>query len=149
MLNFLQSRGCVLTFNSNGTAGGYQIQGFPKGSDGRPIVLTEADTSFKDLVLPVTTLSNKKILYTFGSDFGQASFSGIIFLGKAGESSAGIAEVKTWYDTNSTGNKKNAKPVKVSLNGTDVISVYIIGLVLGKPNAELNFIPFTLVAVQA
>lgn len=149
MISFLKSRGCVLTINKGSGAGGYQIAGFPKGSDEQPIILTDASINLKDLVLPVTTLSNKKILYTFGSDFGQASMSGIIFLGKAGSASQGVAQVKSFYDSKSVGNKSTATPVNVSLNGQTVISVYIIGLSFGKPNAELNFIPFTLVGIEA
>lgn len=149
MINFLQSRGCVLTINGSGGSGGYEIEGFPRGTEGAPIILTEASANFKDLVLPVTTLSNTKILYTFGSDFGDANFSGIIFLGKAGESAGTLSDVKSFYDANSVGNKKSASPVNVSLNGQEVISVYIIGLSFGRPNAELNFIPFTLVGLEA
>lgn len=149
MISFLKSRGCVLTINKGNGAGGYQIAGFPKGDEGQPIVLTDSSINFKDLILPVTTLSNKKILYTFGSDFGQASMGGVIFLGKAGSASQGVAQVKAFYDEKSVGNKTSATPVQVSLNGQTVISVYIIGLSFGKPNAELNFIPFTLVGIEA
>lgn len=152
MISFLKSRGCVITFNSestNNNSSGYALEKFPKGADGRPILLMEANLTHKDLVLPITTLSNKKVLYSFGSDFGTASLTGIIFLGKAGEATPGVTAVKTWYDTNSIGNKTKGKPVKLSLSGKTAMSMYIIGLSFGQPNAELNYIPFTIAAIEA
>lgn len=145
--NFVKTRGCVVTINKG--SGGYEISGFPKGDDSAPIILTDAIASFKDIVLPVTTLSNNKILYTFGSDFGNVTLNGIIFLGQAGNASGGVGAVKSFYTSNCTGNKSAASPVQVSLSGQEVISVYIIGLGFGTPNAEYNFIPFSLSGIEA
>lgn len=147
MTSFVKTRGCVVTMNDG--VGGYEISGFPKGTAAAPILLTDAMTNFKDIILPVTTLSNNKIIYTFGSDFGNVTLNGIVFLGQADTVTNGVAQVKEFYDSKSAGNKKSATPVSVSLSGQDVISVYIIGLGFGKPNPVFNYIPFSLSGIEA
>lgn len=150
MISFSKSRGCVITINNSGGGnGGFAISGFPEGTDSAPILLMDSTLTFKDLVLPVTTLSNKKVLYSFGSDFGSANLGGIICLGEAGQASAGVQQVKSWYDSNSTGNKKSAKPVAVSLGGSQVMSIYVIGLVFQPPDPKFNIVPFTIVGIEA
>lgn len=148
-IEFLQSRGCVIQVNRKGNGRSYDLKGFPTGGDNSPILLTEAIVNRKDLVLPVTTLSNKKILYTFGEDFGTINLNGIIFLGKVGDSTAGITRVLDWYEANSVGNKTSPSATQLSLPGKKALSIYVVGITLNQPNHQNNFIPFTITATEA
>ena len=148
-IEFLQSRGCVIQVNKTGTGRSYDLKGFPSGGENSPILLTEAIVTRKDLVLPVTTLSNKKVLYTFGEDFGSISLNGIIFLGRVGESTDGITKVLDWYNSNSVGNKTTPAATKLSLPGKKALSIYVIGITLNQPNHQNNYIPFTITATEA
>ncbi len=148
-IEFLQSRGCVVQVNKSGSSRSYDLKGFPTGVENAPILLTEAIINKKDLVLPVTTLSNKKVLYTFGEDFGTISLNGIIFLGKVGGDNAGISAVLDWYGENSVGNKTSPTASKLSLPGKKALSIYVVGITLNQPNHQNNYIPFTITATEA
>jgi hypothetical protein len=147
MTSFVKSRGCVVKIGT-GNGGTFDISGFPKGSEGAPILLTSPSIVERDLVLPITTLSNTKILYSFGTDFGQVGLSGIICLGAEGAGNQNLSTVKQWYEANSVGNKKGAAPVSVSM-GSEAISTFIVGLTISEANPQYNIVPFTIIGLKA
>jgi hypothetical protein len=148
-LNFLKNRGCITAYGGNGKVGSVSVDGFPTGSATAPILLTDCMPIKKDLVLPVTTLSNKKIIYSFGTDFGSITFNGIILLGPAGSSTDGTSLVNTWFENNRVGNKKAGTPVSISFVGKGAAKAYIVGLTFGKGDPNINAIPFAITAIEA
>ena len=147
-INFLKNRGCVTAYG-NGSVGSVKISGFPTGSANAPILLTGFTPTKKDLVLPVTTLSNKKILYTFGTDFGTIAISGVILLGPVGQPTGGIEEVNGWFESNRVGNKSSGSPSDISFIGQGAMKAYVIGLTYGQGDPNINAIPFSITAIDA
>jgi hypothetical protein len=147
MINFIKSRGCVVKVGT-GNGGAFDISGFPKGSQGAPILLTSPNITDRDLVLPITTLSNTKILYSFGTDFGQVGLSGIICLGAGGAGNQNLSSVRQWYEANSVGNKKGATPISVSI-GSEAMSIFVVGLSIAEASPQYNIVPFTIIGLKA
>jgi hypothetical protein len=148
-LNFLKSRGCVTAYGGNGKVGSVSVGGFPEGSENAPILLTDCMPTKKDLVLPVTTLTNKKVLYTFGTDFGSITFNGLILLGPVASPTDGISKVNEWFEENRIGNKKTSAPISISFVGKGAAKAYIVGLTFGKSEPNINAIPFSITAIEA
>jgi hypothetical protein len=148
-VNFLKNRGCVTAYGGSGSVGAAKIEGFPTGTANAPILITGVTPVKRDLILPVTTLTNKKILYTFGTDFGTIAISGIVMLGVAGSPTDGMVEVNDWYESKRVGNKTSGAPVNISFLGKGGMKGYIIGLTIGQADPNINAIPFSITAVDA
>jgi hypothetical protein len=110
------------------------------GDDTSPIIWTSVETQDQDIVYPVVTIGNKKILYTFGEDYGSARIGGMCLLGNAG---AGSIDKVTAYFKNYRVSKRKL-PITVSI-GSQAYRVYLTGLAIGSPEPAFNIQPFVLI----
>lgn len=149
-MDFISSRGCVYTINpgGGGNVNGYRLQGFPTGSAGYPIILTNASVSESDLILPTATLDRKKILYLFGEDYGNVEIMGSVFLGPVGQPAQGLSPVIEYFQSNGV-TRNGGKPVNLSMPGNKGYKVYLHGLVVAEANAQLNMHNFVLKGIRA
>lgn len=136
---FTSPRGCVYTVSTdNAGRGFYSFQpGLPE--PGR-ILLNGGDLDDGDIVSPVCTLAGNKILYTFGSDWGKSSVSGIVLLGESSGGGAPLASLAAWFRNNRV--SKKPQPLALSGPGNISWSVFVTRMVLAPPDPEINVQPF-------
>lgn len=135
---FTSTRGCVYV------AGGVEAKGFYKftpdiGASGR-ILIAGGDIDESDIIMPVVTLSQKKILYTFGPDWGKSTISGCVLLGEASEGGALLNTLIDWFHKNRAG--KKTQPIQLAIPGKKSYNVFVTRLVIGSPDPTFNIQPF-------
>jgi hypothetical protein len=137
---FLSSRGCVICLRRGSTRGAYAIEGLSTGGC-PPVLITGVSPSDRDIVQPVTTLTNKKIIYVFGEAIGDVQISGLAFLGKGADADT-MQRVVSFMKSRrlSAGNKT---PVNVAIPG-GAMKVHITGMALGNADPEYNVQGFML-----
>lgn len=136
---FAGARGCVYTIGGNGGGGLYKFS--PSiGQEGR-ILITGGNLDSGDVVVPVTTLSSKRILYTFGEDWGRSMVSGLVLLGPVDEGGEVLGSLISWWETNRA--TKSSQPVKINIPGK-AYDVFVHRLTIGEPDPMFNIQPFSL-----
>jgi hypothetical protein len=136
-LYFTVPKGCVQKQSVyTGGQSGFELEGAPKGDEARPIIIRNCNFSTEDIILPVSTLSSEKILYTFGQDFGQLQILGTVFLGTAGEGTPGLGPIIDFYNEKRVDVSKT--PVFFSMPGEVGYAVYITSLVISQADPDLN-----------
>lgn len=146
---FNASRGCVTVIKRSGSSTGYKLEGFDTSGATYPTLLVDAQISEEDVVLPVTTLTEKKILYVFGSDFGTVQITGIIYLGPVGQKSEGLSMVKDFFDSKAISRSQDHSPVNLSCPGGVFYKVYIKSLMITEPDGEFNRMRFIIGGIIA
>lgn len=137
---FTSTRGCVHKYGDGNGRGFYKFE--PDiGQPGR-ILINGGDIDEGDIIMPAVTLSQNKILYTFGPDWGKSTISGVILLGESSEGGALMQTLISWFQTNRAGVK--SEPVKLSIPGNKAYSVFVHRLIIGTPDPEYNIQPFGL-----
>lgn len=142
---FSSAKGCVYIPDRKGGGGSYRLSGMPGGSNESPILILGASLTDIDVVLPVTTLNNLKILYTFGEGFGNVSVMGLVLLGSGG-SSASMGAVTSWFRSNRVSKGKHT--ADLSFPG-GAYRMYITGFGLGDPDPQFNIQPFVVYGLIA
>ena len=142
------SRGCFFKINpeSGGAEGSgfYKVDGLASPSGSSALLVNGVHIKDDDVVMPVITLENTRILYSFGANFGEVTVSGSILLGKAGEE-AGSA-VKTlleFFKSNRVSEKKSSITVSGPPGAT--WKIFLIGLQLNEPDPQFHTQPFALI----
>jgi hypothetical protein len=151
MSDFFPARGCVYRVQSsgNGTQGFYSFADLPTGGQGSSVVLLQGvDYNASDILQPIVTLEDMKVLYSFGSDFSQVVVFGEILLGPAG-GNAGDAfnQVITFFQNNRTSVKK--APTTLSLPGSRTLNIYLQALNIGRVDPEYHVQPFAFTGICA
>ena len=148
--SFLSTRGCVYKFTYSGSGGGpglFSINpGFPAGNAASPILLDGVDLADQDIVYPVVTVENFKVIYVFGKDYGSANIRGTCLLGSSNASGGSFSRVVQYFEENRISNSK--KPIQVSV-GQKAYNVYLVGLVIGQPDPTFNILPFSFIGTIA
>jgi len=109
-------------------------------SNDSPILLTGVQVGDRDLILPIVTLDNFRILYTFGQDFGDFNIVGTAVLGASGGSGDAIKNVVSWFKTNRVTNSQST--VTVSLGGSGSYEIFVIGLSISEADTGFHTQPF-------
>lgn len=99
-----------------------------------------------DVVAPVITTEDLKVLYVFGKSFGRVSVQGNILLGQASNPPTKLTAVQTWFQSNRVSTSK--KPVNLSI-AKQAYSVFFTGMTLGGSDPEFNTQSFALEGVIA
>lgn len=140
-------RGNVYKVNPSGEGGGSQgffsIDGLTglKGP-GEALLINSAMPQENDVVLPVITLENTRILYSFGSNFGDMVVSGVILLGKAGGNGGqALKMLIDFFKENRVSQKQEATKVTGPGVGWEV---FLTGLAVSEADAVTHMQPFQL-----
>lgn len=129
--------------SGGGGAGFFKVDGLEaSGDDGSALLVNSVSLKDQDVVLPVITLENTRILYSFGSDFGDISVSGMLLLGKAGGSSQVLSKLVDFFQSNRV--SKNPSAVSVTGPGTGW-NMFLVGLVVQDAEATTHIQPFQLI----
>jgi hypothetical protein len=133
-------RGSVYRVNpmqgQGGERGFYEVDGLTaKKGDGDALLINTASPNENDVVLPVITLENTRILYSFGANFGDMTISGLILLGKSGNPGTSLATVIDFFKQKRVSSNKEA--VKVTGPGTSW-KVFLTGLTISDADPQIN-----------
>lgn len=119
-----------------GDRGFFDIEGLkPKKGDGDAVLINSVSPNESDVVLPVITLENTRILYSFGANFGDVTISGMILLGKAGSPGTSLSQVIDFFKQKRVSSNKEA--VKVTGPGTNW-KVFLTGLTVSDADPVIN-----------
>jgi hypothetical protein len=135
---FENCHGSVHAIGKSG-AGFYALSpSIPDGSGSKALIMG-VTLEFQEIVQPVTTLDDKRLLYVFGTAWNDVSAVGLMLLGDSSTRGAQVAALLGWYNANRVSQKKG--PIGVSM-GTSNLDAYVVGLSLGQANATNNTQPF-------
>lgn len=147
MASFDFARGCVYRVDTStpggGDSGSTIIEVSPpisSTSSSSPVLLTGVQTNEQDLVLPVVTLDNFRILYTYGEDFGGFNIVGVALLGRAGGTGKALSDVVEWFAANRV--TRSETSVSVSLGGGGSYEIFVTGLSIAEADLEYHIQPF-------
>lgn len=129
---------------SSGGSGG---EGFftVSGLSGEGILIQGLSLEDKDVVLPVVTLENHRILYSFGAEFGSVGIIGMILLGEAGGGGGEAFKKVVDYFNSKRVSADKGSAVDVTGPGGAGWKVYITGLSVSEPDPQLHIQPFVLI----
>ena len=153
MSDFFPARGCMFivpSLNAGTSKGFYGLEGLttgPIGKNNSIVLLQGVDYMDTDIIAPVVTLENTKILYTFGSNFGNISIIGEILVGPAGWLTTGSRDVQNYFNEKRVSKKK--EPVTLSMNGSKYLSVFLQGLRIGTMSPDTHVQPFAFIGIVA
>lgn len=148
--DFLTGAGCVVRVKGNkGTAGAYEIQGWPVGQTGNGLItIDDIQTTEQDIATPIVAVDDHRALYKFGKNFGSITVSGTIYLGSVKDKPETIIQ-KVTSAFNQLRLSSKSEPVDVSISSGYKCKVYFTQLGFGQANAEFNKISYKLVGLIA
>lgn len=120
----------------------YKVEGLTTGQKKNPILITGVTVKDSDVVMPVITLENTKILYTFGSDFGEVVISGLILLGSADDKSQAMGDLIKFFQEKRVSKSKNT--VKVSGPSKSSWAIFLNGMTIGDADPTYNIQTFAI-----
>lgn len=125
-----------------GDSGFYKIEGLEaKKGPGDALLIMSVSPTEADIVAPVVTLENTKILYSFGSNFGDITISGLLLLGKSGTPGQCLKTLIDFFDSNRV--SKSSSPINVSGPSTGW-KVFLTGLQVAEADSINNTQGFAL-----
>ena len=133
-------------FGAGGQGGFYEVRPVIDSPRGSKALLMSAPLDFREIVQPVTTLDDRRILHLFGTAWNEMSVAGLLLLGGRSTKGEILSTLISWYEDNRVSARQ--KPIRVSL-GTAALDAYVVGLGLGNANPVNNTQPFTLSLVTA
>lgn len=135
------SRGCVYTFGDGGQSS-IELSPELRGTGDSPILIQGLRVDDRDIVLPVVTLENRRIMYAFGADFGDISVVGNVLLGNS-DAEGSMGKVVDYFKNNRA--TKSLGPISASPPGSIAYKFFLTGLAVGEADSEFNIQPFVLV----
>lgn len=108
--------------------------------DGRCLVIG-VPLEYAEIVQPMVTLDDRKIINVFGSAWSEASIAGMLLLGSKDSGGKQLDNLLSWYETNNISKLEDS--VSASL-GTTALEAYVVGLSIGQPDPSFNTQPFTI-----
>ena len=104
------------------------------GSEGKVLVMG-VPLEFREIVQPVVTLDDRRILYSFGSAWSSGSAMLKILLGESSGSGQALNSVQSWYSSNRLSALKGSIELSIANKAHEV---FLIGMSLGAADANYN-----------
>jgi hypothetical protein len=144
MAVIIPCRGFNYNYSPDGGGGGgfFKVEDLDSGASKDPILIMSVTVKDDDVVLPVITLENTRVLYTFGAGFGEVSVNGIILLGKAGAAGGAYSTIVNFF--NSKRVSKSKAPVNVTGPGASW-RIFLLGLTIQDADPQFNTQGFSFV----
>ena len=118
-----------------GGKGFYRVDGLTTGNDANPILILGVSVKDDDVVLPVITLENTRVLYTFGASFGEVTVNGVILLGQSGQAGSGLSTIIEFFNNKRVSKSKAA----VAVTGPSASwNVFMLGLTVQDVDPQFN-----------
>jgi hypothetical protein len=130
-----------------GDSGFYKVEGLEaKKGPGDALLIRSVSPQKSDVVAPVITLENTRILYSFGANFGNITISGMLLLGKSGEPGQCLKTLTDFFESNRV--SKSSSPINVTGPST-AWKVFLTGLSIGEADSVNNTQSFALTGIIA
>jgi len=143
-------RGNVYKVNpveGSGDSGFYKVNGLEgKKGPGDALLIMSVSPQKSDVVAPVITLENTRILYSFGANFGNITISGLLLLGKSGQPGQCLKTLTDFFDSKRV--SKSSSSINVTGPGSSW-KVFLTGLSVGEADSVNNTQPFALTGIIA
>lgn len=131
----------------SGDTGFYYIPDLQaKKGPGDALLIMSVSPQKSDVVAPIITLENTRILYSFGANFGNITISGMILLGKSGTPGESLKTLVDFFESNRV--SKKSSPIDVSGPST-AWKVFLTGLSIGEADSVNNSQSFALTGIIA
>lgn len=103
---------------------------------GGHVLIMGAPLSFREIVQPVVTLDDRRILFSFGSAWSEINVIVKVLLGESSGAGAALGALQAWYSTNRL-SKKMTTPCKISI-ATKAHYAYLVGMSIGQADSNYN-----------
>lgn len=121
--------------SGGGGKGFYRVDGLTTSEDTNPILIMGVSVKDDDVVLPVITLENTRVLYTFGAGFGEVAVNGVILLGQSGQAGQGLSTIVEFFNKKRVSKSKSA----VAVTGPSTSwNVFMLGLTVQDVDPQFN-----------
>lgn len=117
-----------------------------KKGPGDALLIMSVNPQESDIVAPVVTLENTKILYSFGSNFGNITISGMLLLGKSGTPGQCLKTLIDFFEENRVSKKSSSIEVSGPSTGW---KVFLTGLAIQEADSNTNTQMFALTGTLA
>lgn len=136
--------------SGGGGSGRFSLEGFESvfktGKGEPPVMITGISYGENDVILPVVALDDKRILYTFGKNFGQFSLHGTIYLCGCQQDTMKIQKLMSTFESERVSKAK--KPINFS-TGDYSAKVYPQEITLQNGNPNRQSIDFSITCLVA
>lgn len=143
-------RGNVYRVNPVGGSGNIGFYYIPelqaKKGPGDALLIMSVSPQKSDVVAPIITLENTRILYSFGANFGNITISGMLLLGKSGTPGQSLKTLVDFFDSKRV--SKSSGPINVAGPST-AWKVFLTGLNIGEADSVTNSQSFALTGIIA
>ncbi len=143
-------RGNVYKVNpveGSGDSGFYKVEGLQaKKGPGDALLIMSVSPQKSDVVAPIITLENTRILYSFGANFGNITISGMILLGKSGTPGQSLKTIVDFFESKRV--SKSTSPINVTGPST-AWKVFLTGLSITEADSVNNTQSFALTGIIA
>jgi hypothetical protein len=143
-------RGNVYKVNpveESGDSGFYKVEGLQaKKGPGDALLIMSVSPQKSDVVAPIITLENTRILYSFGANFGNITISGMILLGKSGTPGQSLKTIVDFFESKRV--SKSTSPINVTGPST-AWKVFLTGLSITEADSVNNTQSFALTGIIA
>lgn len=116
--------------------GFYEVQPPITVPYGSKVLVMGVPLSFREIVQPVVTLDDRRILFTFGSAWSEANVMLKILLGDASGNGAALLALESWYSANRL-SKRTTAPCNISI-ATKAHPAYLVGMTIGQADPNYN-----------
>lgn len=116
--------------------GSYKLEPEIKVGGGGRVLMMGAPLTLREIVQPVVTLDDKRILFTFGSAWSEAQVMVKVLLGEAKSADASLGALQAWYTQNRL-SKKMDTALELSI-GNKAHDVYLVGMSIGAADPNYN-----------
>jgi len=141
--------GKVFSFQStagNGGVGFYKVSPeITTGGDAR-IFVTGLPLSYAEIIQPVVSMDDRRLIYTFGSAWSEGQISLLLLLGESSTKGQAVNDVIRWYEENRVSKKKG--PVQAS-SGGEGRDVFVIGMQMGAADPNINTQQITILTLAS
>lgn len=122
--------------SGNEGTGFYQLDPKIDVGGGGKVLVMGAPLNFREIVQPVVTLDDRRILFTFGSAWAEANVVIKVLLGESNSAGAALGAVQAWYSQNRL-SKRMTEPVGISI-ATKAHDGFLVGMSIGQADSNYN-----------
>ena len=141
--------GKVFEFQSVAGSGGvgfYKVSPDITVGAGARCFVTGLPLNYQEIVQPVVSMNDRRMLYTFGSAWSEGQISLLLLLGEASTRGQAVNDVISWYEENRVGILQG--PVQAS-SGGEGREVFVVGMQMGAANPEINTQQMTILTLAS
>lgn len=116
-------------------------------SPNNAVLIMDVRLEENDDIAPITCMGNRKIIYTYGKNFGNVSIDGIVLMGPNVAQDQGVNRVLSYFRWMRLATR--GAPVSLSMGKTgQAFFVGLTGFVMGQVDRQFHVQPFALSGIK-